>query len=1025
MKYMLMQHADKHVVFLAMSVALVAQQYMRFLELSGMHPDGVGIFYGGRTPTNPHALQNLRVIFATPVVYQKMLESRQCFLHHCSLLVFDEVHHARKLHPYALLMKDYIMREKPFYRPRVFGMTASPGEGRDLAESLYSIEALCSTMNADITMPINSTSVEDLRLSTTLSETIIEIFDRSNVDTQLLVSISQFIKRSMQLLLDFDQSDRYPDGFSSTEEAKQIRLAVSAAYGNASAIQALEQNYNASMRTFNDKARLLADARLVYGCFSEKISENDFVIGDDLAPRLMTIMHYLHDITTQELPKKVIATILRSWETIEEIDAFGADSSLVSAGQLCETVSETILNSSHTPSQALLTLLRSWNQAKLELSKTTGMAQQALVGSGKVSVLMKYLNGYATNTTSRAIVFVQERSTAVKLTKFLQEKLPPSVGVEAIVGKSDMSSNNQLGAARRFNEGATRVLVATSVAEEGIDIQGCDLVVRLDGTTTSKSLIQSRGRARHKDSRYVLIVAPEDKEHLELLFKKEQFMIAAVRCRCDMEGLKREGVDIEKLFSEYQAMAALNGATTADDWNALHQYLQRRGAPPPRIDFVENESSSNARFTCTVFLNEKEFRASGPTKNEAKYKAASSAWNQINPSPSPTVSNTPHQTPPTTPGGTYPSGIPSFGSASAFAMASNNDSNFEPSQPNSLPGWCLPPNHQQTQQPPPRSFSPSSSNINHYSSVNNANNGNTSPSSIYHTTTTYGPPTASVTPQNARFSNESIDPPPFISSSSIKTEQRDAFSSQQNNTGNSAASNTGNSMANNTGNATSNMGNSMSLQSPQHAEPLPWYLASNPSAMSYMQQQTQTPQQQQQQGYNSRFNQTSPQTPSHGHASPSQQHQQTYHYQQHQYAQNNTHSQQQMASQRDFSPIQHQQAFSAPGSMQTFSQMPDNMSSRQHLANNTGFKAPLFVHVSRLSSHNPVGALQEVCQQHAISTPDYDDLGQDPATRDFIVVCKLQGLVAHGSGKQKKVAKTNAASAMLLALHQRNSVPQF
>lgn len=44
-----------------------------------------------------------------------------------NLLVFDEAHHAKKNHPYAKIMQDYY-GDNPHndFRPRIFGMTASP-----------------------------------------------------------------------------------------------------------------------------------------------------------------------------------------------------------------------------------------------------------------------------------------------------------------------------------------------------------------------------------------------------------------------------------------------------------------------------------------------------------------------------------------------------------------------------------------------------------------------------------------------------------------------------------------------------------------------------------------------------------------------------------------------------------------------------------------------------------------------------------------------------------------------------------
>ena len=41
------------------------------------------------------------------------------------LIVFDECHHARKNHPYNMLMREYY-NLTPSKRPKIFGMTASP-----------------------------------------------------------------------------------------------------------------------------------------------------------------------------------------------------------------------------------------------------------------------------------------------------------------------------------------------------------------------------------------------------------------------------------------------------------------------------------------------------------------------------------------------------------------------------------------------------------------------------------------------------------------------------------------------------------------------------------------------------------------------------------------------------------------------------------------------------------------------------------------------------------------------------------
>lgn len=61
------------------------------------------------------------------------------------------------------------------------------------------------------------------------------------------------------------------------------------------------------------------------------------------------------------------------------------------------------------------------------------------------------------------------------------------------------------------------MLVATSVAEEGLDLTHCRLVARYDLPATPLEFIQSRGRARARNSRMVLMVEEGNEEQLALL----------------------------------------------------------------------------------------------------------------------------------------------------------------------------------------------------------------------------------------------------------------------------------------------------------------------------------------------------------------------------------------------------------------------------------------------------------------------------------------------------------------------------
>lgn len=55
----------------------------------------------------------------------------------------------------------------------------------------------------------------------------------------------------------------------------------------------------------------------------------------------------------------------------------------------------------------------------------------------------------------------------------------------------------------------------TSVGEEGLDFPACALVIRYDINLTMIGYLQSRGRARQKESEYVVLVDKYDPNQLE------------------------------------------------------------------------------------------------------------------------------------------------------------------------------------------------------------------------------------------------------------------------------------------------------------------------------------------------------------------------------------------------------------------------------------------------------------------------------------------------------------------------------
>ncbi|KAH0834480.1 Dicer-like protein 1 [Fonsecaea pedrosoi] len=118
---------------------------------------------------------------------------------------------------------------------------------------------------------------------------------------------------------------------------------------------------------------------------------------------------------------------------------------------------------------------------------------------------------FAREATTRSIVFVEERMTAILLCSLFESLALPNLRPGVLMGVTPESNmrgswKDQEAVMEKFRTGIINVIFATSVAEEGIDIPQCNLVIRFDLYKTPIQYMQSRGRARMKGSIFVHMV---------------------------------------------------------------------------------------------------------------------------------------------------------------------------------------------------------------------------------------------------------------------------------------------------------------------------------------------------------------------------------------------------------------------------------------------------------------------------------------------------------------------------------------
>ncbi|EZA61552.1 Endoribonuclease Dicer [Ooceraea biroi] len=70
-------------------------------------------------------------------------------------------------------------------------------------------------------------------------------------------------------------------------------------------------------------------------------------------------------------------------------------------------------------------------------------------------------------------------------------------------------------ALHRFKTGLSNCMVATDVVDEGIDVAACTLIIRYDMPTDFRGYVQSKGRARHGSSNYIVFMPDNDNRFLQ------------------------------------------------------------------------------------------------------------------------------------------------------------------------------------------------------------------------------------------------------------------------------------------------------------------------------------------------------------------------------------------------------------------------------------------------------------------------------------------------------------------------------
>lgn len=145
--------------------------------------------------------------------------------------------------------------------------------------------------------------------------------------------------------------------------------------------------------------------------------------------------------------------------------------------------------------------------------------------SVKVQTLAKFLDEqFEWPSKQRCLVFVQQRHSARLLAGLFQRLKITHLHAGFLTGSgnTDLAEQRytfrqQVVTMARFRNGELNCLFVTSVAEEGLDVPDCNLVVRFSLYNTMVQYVQSRGRARQHNSKFIHMVERGNSIEYELM----------------------------------------------------------------------------------------------------------------------------------------------------------------------------------------------------------------------------------------------------------------------------------------------------------------------------------------------------------------------------------------------------------------------------------------------------------------------------------------------------------------------------
>ncbi|KAL4675076.1 hypothetical protein H8957_008925 [Semnopithecus entellus] len=433
----------------------------------------------------PEVVKSCDIIISTAQILENSLlnlengEDAGVQLSDFSLIIIDECHHTNKEAVYNNIMRRYLMQKlknnrlkkenKPVIPlPQILGLTASPGVGgaTKQAKAEEHILKLCANLDAFTIKTV-----------------------KENLD-QLKNQIQEPCKKFA--IADDTREDPFKEKLLEimTRIQTYCQMSPMSDFGTQPYEQWAIQMEKKAAKEGNRKDRVCAEHLRKY---NEALQINDTI-------RMIDAYNHLETFYNEEKDKK--------FAVIEDDSDEGGDDEYCD-GDEDEDDLRKPLKLDETD-RFLMTLFFENNKMLKKLAENPEYENEKLTKL-RNTIMEQYTR---TEESARGIIFTKTRQSAHALSQWITENEKfAEVGVKAhhLIGAGHssefkpMTQNEQKEVISKFRTGKINLLIATTVAEEGLDIKECNIVIRYGLVTNEIAMVQARGRARADESTYVLV----------------------------------------------------------------------------------------------------------------------------------------------------------------------------------------------------------------------------------------------------------------------------------------------------------------------------------------------------------------------------------------------------------------------------------------------------------------------------------------------------------------------------------------